>query len=58
MPNKSGSRLQFTEAELDGGHLKESTRKTMDTVYRLIDLNKDLADKKRGILVEKYLNEL
>lgn len=43
---------------LDGGHLKESTRKTMDTVYRLIDLNKDLADKKRGILVEKYLNEL
>ena len=23
MPNKGGSRLQFTEAELDGGHLKE-----------------------------------
>ena len=43
---------------LDGESLKHSTRKAMDTVYQLIDLNRDLADKKRGILVEKYLNVL
>lgn len=41
---------------LGGLPLKESTRKAMDTVYRLIDLNKDMADRNRGILVEKYLN--
>lgn len=43
---------------LDGVSLKESTRKAMDTVYRLIDLNKDMADKNRGILVEKFLDIL
>ena len=43
---------------LDGESLKQSTRKAMDTVYQLIDLNRDLADKKRGILVEKYLDVL
>lgn len=43
---------------LDGEPLKESTRCAMDTVYRLIWLNKDLADKNRGILIERFLNEL
>lgn len=43
---------------LDGMALKKSTRKAMDTVYRLIDLNKDMPDKNRGILVEKFLSEL
>lgn len=43
---------------LDGNTLKDSTRKAMDTVYRLIDLNKDLEDRNRGILVEQFLGEL
>ena len=43
---------------LDGVSLKESTRKAMDTVYRLIDLNKDMADKNRGILIEQFLTLL
>ena len=43
---------------LDGDSLKHSTRKAMDTVYQLIDLNRDLADKKRGILIEKFLDVL
>ncbi|MBQ7421595.1 MAG: bifunctional hydroxymethylpyrimidine kinase/phosphomethylpyrimidine kinase [Prevotella sp.] len=43
---------------LDGEPLKESTRQAMDTVYRLIARNKDMADKNRGILVEKFLDLL
>ena len=43
---------------LDGNTLKDSTRKAMDTVYRLIDLNKDLEDRNRGILVEQFLDIL
>ena len=43
---------------LDGSPLIQSTRKAMDVVYRLIDLNKDLKDKNRGILVEKFLDVL
>jgi hypothetical protein len=30
----------------------------MDTVYQLIDLNKDLPDKNRGILIERFLHLL
>lgn len=36
--------------------LKKSTRKAMDAVYKLIDLNKDNKDKNRGIPIEKYLH--
>ena len=43
---------------LDGEPLKESTRIAMDTVYQLIDLNKDLPDKNRGILIERFLHLL
>ena len=43
---------------LDGKPLMESTRHTMDTVYRLIERNKNLPDKFRGILIEQFLNEL
>lgn len=43
---------------LNGEPLKQSTRIAMDTVYRLIWLNKDLTDKNRGILIEQYLDEL
>lgn len=43
---------------LDGEDLKPSTRKAMDAVYTLIDLNKDNEDKNRGIPLEKYLNIL
>ena len=43
---------------LNGELLKESTRKAMDGVYKLIDLNKDNEDKNRGIPLEKYLNIL
>jgi len=35
--------------------LTESTRKAMDAVYALIDLNKNNEDKNRGIPLEKYL---
>ena len=35
--------------------LKVSTRKAMDAVYKLIDLNKDNEDKNRGIPLEKFL---
>ncbi|ETD18430.1 MULTISPECIES: pyridoxamine kinase [Prevotellaceae] len=35
--------------------LKASTRKAMDAVYKLIDLNKDNKDKNRGIPLEKFL---
>lgn len=43
---------------LGGEKLKPSTRKAMDTVYKLIDLNKDNEDKNRGIPLEKYLEEI
>lgn len=40
---------------LDGEPLKQSTRKAMDAVYTLIDLNKNNEDKNRGIPLERYL---
>ena len=43
---------------LDGEMLKPSTRRAMDAVYTLIDLNKDNEDKNRGIPLEKYLDVL
>lgn len=43
---------------LDDEELKPSTRKAMDAVYNLIDLNKDNEDKNRGIPIENYLNIL
>ena len=43
---------------LGGKELKPSTRKAMDVVYKLIDLNKDNTDKNRGIPLEKYLDVL
>lgn len=41
---------------LGGSELKPSTRRAMDAVYRLIELNKDNTDKNRGIPLEKYLD--
>ena len=38
--------------------LKPSTRKAMDALYRLIEANKDNADKNRGIPVENWLSLL
>lgn len=43
---------------LNGNGLRKSTREAMDAVYRLIDLNRDNADKNRGIPLENYLNIL
>lgn len=43
---------------LDGEPLKPSIRRTMDTMYRLIDLNKDNSDKNRGIPLERYLDQI
>lgn len=43
---------------LDDGNLKESTRRAMDAVYRLVDANKDCADPRRGILLERYLDNI
>ena len=43
---------------LDGTSLRESTQQAMDTVYRLIDQNKDNADKNEGIPIEKHLTLL
>ncbi len=43
---------------LNGKSLRLSTRIAMDAVYRLIDLNKNNADKNRGIPLENYLNVL
>lgn len=43
---------------LDGEPLKDSTRKAMDGVSRLISLNRENADKYKGIPLEKYLNVL
>ena len=41
---------------LNGEPLKQSTRKAMDTVFRMIDRNRDLDDKNRGIPIEKCLD--
>jgi len=38
--------------------LYDSTRKAMNTVYKLISLNKELPDKNRGILIEQFLSVL
>ena len=43
---------------IDGDTLTASTRKAMDAVWKLIDLNKDNEDKNRGIPIENYLNIL
>lgn len=43
---------------LNGEPLKQSTRQAMDNLYQLIDLNKDNADKNRGIPLERYLGIL
>ena len=43
---------------LKGEELKLSTRKAMDRVRSLIDLNKDNSDKFRGIPIERYLHVL
>ena len=43
---------------LDGLSLVECTRRAMDGVYQLIDLNRDMRDKNRGILVERFLSIL
>ena len=41
---------------LDNEPLSKATRQAMDVVYRFIDLNKDNADKNRGIPIENYLD--
>lgn len=43
---------------LSGETLEVSTRRAMDTVYRLIYLNRDLDDRCQGILVEQFLSEV
>ncbi len=43
---------------LNGEPLKESTRTAMDTVYRLLEINKDMKDRNRGILIEQFLDVL
>lgn len=43
---------------LNGEPLKQSTRQAMDNLYQLIDLNKNNADKNRGIPLERYLGIL
>ena len=43
---------------LDGKKLVDCTRRAMDGVYRLIDLNRDIKDKNRGIMVERFLSIL
>jgi pyridoxine kinase len=43
---------------LNDEQLMASTKKAMDAVYKLIDLNKENVDKNRGIPVEKYLGEI
>lgn len=40
---------------LEGEPLKKSTRNAMDVLYRLIDANKNNADKNRGVPVENWL---
>ena len=41
---------------LNGESLKHSTRKAMDTVFSMIDRNRDVEDKNRGIPIEKCLD--
>ena len=43
---------------LNGDTLKASTRIAMDTIYRLLEINKDIKDHNRGILIEQFLEEL
>lgn len=43
---------------MNGMSLTDSTRKAMDGVYTLIDLNKNNPDKNRGIPLERYLSVL
>ena len=43
---------------LSGDSLQMSTQKAMDTVYRLIYLNRNLDDRCQGILVERFLKEI
>ena len=43
---------------LNGEPLVDATRKAMDGVYKLIDLNKDNEDKNRGIPLEQFLDVL
>ena len=43
---------------MNGMSLIDSTRKAMDGVYTLIDLNKNNPDKNRGIPLERYLSVL
>lgn len=43
---------------MDGTPLKESTRRAMDAVYKLIDFNKDSDEEFRGMLIERYLHLL
>lgn len=40
---------------LNGNSLKSSTRIAMDTVYRLLNMNKDMKDRNKGILIEQFL---
>jgi len=48
----------LTGSLLDGMPLKQSTRRAMDVVRKLIELNKDNRDKNRGIPLEKFLSIL
>ena len=41
---------------LGGEPLKQSAQKAVEAMYRLIDANKDIADKNSGIPVEKFLS--
>ena len=41
---------------LGGEPLEQSTRKAIDTMYRLIDANRNNTDKNSGIAVERYLS--
>lgn len=43
---------------LNGVELKESTRRAMDIVRALIDQNKDMPDRYRGIALERFLHIL
>ena len=43
---------------LNGESLKTSTRIAMDTVYQLLEINKDMKDRNKGILIEQFLGEL
>lgn len=43
---------------LNGEKLRESTQTAMDAVYKLIDMNKGMENKKNGIPLERFLNIL